>query len=60
LKDAIAYLECTVAKRMECGDHWLVYATVDTGGQLLHGRRQNRRSPSQNRHTLLSCVNDWP
>jgi flavin reductase (DIM6/NTAB) family NADH-FMN oxidoreductase RutF len=31
LKDAIAYLECTVQNRMECGDHWLVYATVDTG-----------------------------
>lgn len=36
LKDAIAYLECTVGKRMECGDHWLVYATVDTG-QVLDG-----------------------
>jgi flavorubredoxin/flavin reductase (DIM6/NTAB) family NADH-FMN oxidoreductase RutF len=36
LKDAIAYLECTVGKRMECGDHWLVYATVD-GGQVLDG-----------------------
>jgi len=34
LQDGIAYLECTVGKRMECGDHWLVYATVDTG-QLL-------------------------
>lgn len=31
LKDAIAYLECTVQNRMECGDHWLVYATVDAG-----------------------------
>ena len=36
LKDAIAYLECTVAERMECGDHWLVYATVQTG-QVLDG-----------------------
>jgi flavin reductase (DIM6/NTAB) family NADH-FMN oxidoreductase RutF/flavodoxin len=34
LKEAIAYLECEVANRMECGDHWVVYATV-TGGQLL-------------------------
>lgn len=34
LTDAIAYLECTVGKRMECGDHWLVYATVTTGKLL--------------------------
>jgi flavin reductase (DIM6/NTAB) family NADH-FMN oxidoreductase RutF len=31
LTDALAYLECTVKKRMECGDHWLIYATVNTG-----------------------------
>jgi flavorubredoxin/flavin reductase (DIM6/NTAB) family NADH-FMN oxidoreductase RutF len=31
LEDAIAYLECTVQRRMECGDHWLVYATVAVG-----------------------------
>ena len=36
LKEAIAYLECEVTNRMECGDHWVVYATV-TGGQLLQG-----------------------
>ncbi len=29
--DAIAYLECTVSQRMECGDHWVIYATVDNG-----------------------------
>lgn len=34
LKDAIAYLECTVKRRMDCGDHWVVYATID-GGQVL-------------------------
>ncbi|MBH8572656.1 diflavin flavoprotein [Nostocaceae cyanobacterium CENA369] len=34
LKDALAYLECSVQNRMESGDHWLVYATVDNG-QLL-------------------------
>jgi flavin reductase (DIM6/NTAB) family NADH-FMN oxidoreductase RutF/flavodoxin len=34
LQDAIAYLECTVAERMECGDHWLVYATVQAGQVL--------------------------
>ncbi len=34
LKDALAYLECTVRDRMECGDHWLVYASVDRGRVL--------------------------
>ena len=31
LKDAVAYLECTVENRMDCGDHWLVYAVVESG-----------------------------
>ncbi len=31
LTDALAYLECKVQTRMECSDHWLVYATVDLG-----------------------------
>ena len=31
LTDALAYLECQVVSRMECSDHWIVYATVDTG-----------------------------
>jgi flavorubredoxin/flavin reductase (DIM6/NTAB) family NADH-FMN oxidoreductase RutF len=31
LGDALAYLECEVATRMDCSDHWLVYATVDIG-----------------------------
>ncbi|MBE9077693.1 diflavin flavoprotein [Romeria aff. gracilis LEGE 07310] len=31
LADALAYLECTVASRMELSDHWLVYCTVDDG-----------------------------
>jgi flavorubredoxin/flavin reductase (DIM6/NTAB) family NADH-FMN oxidoreductase RutF len=34
LDEALAYLECTVKNRMEAGDHWLVYATVDYGGML--------------------------
>ena len=34
LQAAIAYLECTVANRMECGDHWVVYATVENGAVL--------------------------
>jgi len=34
LQDALAYLECTVANRMECGDHWLVYAIAENGKLL--------------------------
>ena len=34
LSGALAYLECTVKDRMEVGDHWLVYATVDDGKVL--------------------------
>lgn len=34
IKDAISYLECEVANRMECGDHWVIYATV-TNGEVL-------------------------
>lgn len=31
LEEAIAYLECEVAGRMDCGDHWVIYATVNGG-----------------------------
>jgi flavorubredoxin/flavin reductase (DIM6/NTAB) family NADH-FMN oxidoreductase RutF len=31
LKDALAYVECTVQGRMSCGDRWLIYATVENG-----------------------------
>lgn len=34
LMDALAYLECTVQNRMDCGDHWLLYAQVDSGKLL--------------------------
>ena len=34
LSDALAYLECTVQNRMECGDHWLLYAVVNQGKVL--------------------------
>ncbi len=34
LKDASAYLECRAESRMECGDHWLVYAVVENGRVL--------------------------
>jgi flavorubredoxin/flavin reductase (DIM6/NTAB) family NADH-FMN oxidoreductase RutF len=35
LKDALAYLECRIENRMECGDHWVVYA-VAKKGKVLH------------------------
>lgn len=31
LTDALAYMECEVASRMDGGDHWIVYSTVDAG-----------------------------
>jgi flavorubredoxin/flavin reductase (DIM6/NTAB) family NADH-FMN oxidoreductase RutF len=34
LTEALAYLECTVQNRMECGDHWLLYAVVEQGKVL--------------------------
>lgn len=34
LTDALAYLECQVQNRLECGDHWVLYATAKQG-QLL-------------------------
>jgi flavorubredoxin/flavin reductase (DIM6/NTAB) family NADH-FMN oxidoreductase RutF len=34
LTGALSYLECTVQTRMETGDHWLVYATVEDGKVL--------------------------
>jgi flavorubredoxin/flavin reductase (DIM6/NTAB) family NADH-FMN oxidoreductase RutF len=36
LGDALAYLECTVENRMDCGDHWLVYGVVKNGHVLQH------------------------
>lgn len=37
LKDSLAYLECRVKDRMECGDHWVVYAVTDRGSVLKEG-----------------------
>ncbi|MDZ8184666.1 MAG: diflavin flavoprotein [Nostoc sp. ChiSLP02] len=31
LTDALAYMECEVVSRMDCGDHWAVYSTVYAG-----------------------------
>ncbi|CAI5525610.1 unnamed protein product [Closterium sp. Naga37s-1] len=50
LADAVSYLECTVQTRMETGDHWVVYATVDSGNVIdektltaLHHRKTGSR-----------------
>ncbi|NJK40390.1 MAG: flavin oxidoreductase [Acaryochloridaceae cyanobacterium SU_2_1] len=50
LTDAIAYLECEVENRMECGDHWVVYAVVKAGKVLrsnvktaIHHRKAGNR-----------------
>ena len=32
--EALSYLECEVTERMECGDHWVVLATVREGKLL--------------------------
>lgn len=37
LKESLAYLECTVQDRMECGDHWIIYVTITRGKVLKEG-----------------------
>jgi len=37
LTGALAYLECEVEQRMECGDHWIVYANAENGKVLQEG-----------------------
>ncbi|MDJ0744379.1 MAG: diflavin flavoprotein [Xenococcaceae cyanobacterium MO_167.B27] len=34
LTEALAYLECRIDQRMECGDHWLLYAVAEKGKLL--------------------------
>ena len=34
LPEGLAWLEGTVQQRMECGDHWLIYADVQHGKVL--------------------------
>jgi flavin reductase (DIM6/NTAB) family NADH-FMN oxidoreductase RutF len=31
LTEALAFLECRVVSRMDCSDHWIVYATAEEG-----------------------------
>ena len=35
LNEALAWLEGTVSQRMECGDHWLIYAEIKHGKVLI-------------------------
>ncbi|PSB05039.1 diflavin flavoprotein [Merismopedia glauca] len=37
LTDGLAYVECSVLNRMECGDHWVIYAEVNNGKLLSDG-----------------------
>ncbi len=37
LKESLAYLECKVEQRLECGDHWLIYATTKQGNTFSKG-----------------------
>jgi len=34
INDSQSYLECTVVDRMDAGDHWVLYANVDSGKEL--------------------------
>ena len=34
ISDALAYIECRIDNRMECGDHWLIYAVAEKGKVL--------------------------
>ncbi len=39
LSEALSYMECTAQSRMDCGDHWLIYAISEKGKVLqLNGR----------------------
>ncbi|MBE9216235.1 diflavin flavoprotein [Plectonema cf. radiosum LEGE 06105] len=31
LAEALAYMECEITTRMDCGDHWVIYSTIQTG-----------------------------
>ncbi|MEO0770607.1 MAG: diflavin flavoprotein, partial [Cyanobacteria bacterium J06649_4] len=31
LAQALAYMECEVTSRLDCGDHWVIYSTVQAG-----------------------------
>ena len=34
IPDCLAWLDASVQERMECGDHWLIYAAVNYGNLL--------------------------
>ncbi|NJN12525.1 MAG: MBL fold metallo-hydrolase [Richelia sp. RM1_1_1] len=31
LAEALAYMECEITTRMDCGDHWVIYSTIQSG-----------------------------
>ncbi|BCL39079.1 diflavin flavoprotein [Nostoc sp. MS1] len=31
LAESLAYIECEITSRMDCGDHWIIYSTVHIG-----------------------------
>ena len=37
ISDSLAWLDGSVKERMECGDHWVIYAEVNHGCVLRHG-----------------------
>ena len=34
IPDSLAWLDASVKERMECGDHWVIYAEVNYGNVL--------------------------
>jgi len=37
LSEALAYIECQVEQKMECGDHWLIYGVAKKGKVMRDG-----------------------
>ena len=37
ISDSLAWLDGSVKERMECGDHWVIYAEVNYGDVLRQG-----------------------
>ena len=34
INESLAYVECRIQNKMECGDHWLIYAIAEQGKLL--------------------------
>jgi len=37
LQNCLAYIECQVQSRLECGDHWVLYAVAQRGQVMREG-----------------------